>query len=170
MSQSNPANQPNHPNGGFTIRRRGRRASRLMWIVAIGVVMALAIGLSMYALRSGISFAMSPSELKAANVQPGQRVRLFGMVEAGSVKRGDGLNVAFTLSDSEATMVVKFNKILPDLFREGQGIITEGELATDGIFQADTVLAKHDENYMPADMAEKLKKQGHWQGKEGDKQ
>ena len=138
-----------------------------MWILIIGAVMALAIGLSMYALRSGISFAMSPSELKAADVQPGQRVRLFGLVEEGSVKRGEGLNVAFTLSDSEETMQVRFNKILPDLFREGQGIITEGELGADGVFEADTVLAKHDENYMPADMAAKLKEEGHWQGEEG---
>ena len=147
--------------------RRGRRATRLMWIFVIGAVMALAIGLSMYALRSGISFAMSPSELKAADVQPGQRVRLFGLVEEGSVKRGEGLNVAFTLSDTDETMQVRFNKILPDLFREGQGIITEGELGADGVFEADTVLAKHDENYMPADMAAKLKEEGHWQGEEG---
>ncbi|MEP1206741.1 MAG: cytochrome c maturation protein CcmE [Rhizobiaceae bacterium] len=158
----------NTSGGGFTPRRgRGRRRGRLIWIIAIGSVMALAIGLSMYALRSGISFAMSPSEIKAADVQPGQRIRLFGLVEKGSVKRGQGLDVAFTLTDSENKMVVRFNKILPDLFREGQGIITEGELAKDGAFEADTVLAKHDENYMPADMAEKLKEQGVWQGQEG---
>ena len=141
-----------------------RRANRLMWIGAIGSVMALAIGLSMYALRSGISFAMSPSELKAAKVEPGQRVRLFGLVEAGSVKRGEGLNVKFTLTDQDEAIVVEFNKILPDLFRENQGIITEGEMAGNGSFKADTVLAKHDENYMPADMAEKLKEKGHWKG------
>ena len=141
-----------------------RRANRLMWIGAIGSVMALAIGLSMYALRSGISFAMSPSELKAAKVEPGQRVRLFGLVEAGSVKRGEGLNVRFTLTDQDEAIVVEFNKILPDLFRENQGIITEGEMASNGSFKADTVLAKHDENYMPADMAEKLKEKGHWKG------
>ena len=132
--------------------------------------MALAIGLSMYALRSGISFAMSPSELKAANVAPGQRIRLFGLVEEGSVIRGEGLDVKFTLTDPDANVVVSFNKILPDLFRENQGIITEGALLADGTFVADTVLAKHDENYMPADMAEKLKKQGIWQGKDGGEQ
>ena len=162
--------QPGGTNQSGRGSRRGRRAGRLMWIAVIGAVMALAIGLSMYALRSGISFAMSPSELKAADVQPGQRVRLFGMVEKGSVKRGEGLDVAFTLSDTESTMVVEFSKILPDLFREGQGIITEGELASNGVFQADTVLAKHDENYMPVDMAAKLKEQGHWQGTEGTDQ
>ena len=145
-----------------------RRATRLMWIGVIGAVMATAVGISMYALRSGISFAMSPSELKAANVPAGQRVRLFGLVEEGSVNRGEGLNVKFTLTDPDAKIVVEFNKILPDLFREQQGIITEGSLGNDGVFRADTVLAKHDENYMPADMAEKLKAEGVWKGEGGD--
>ncbi|MEP0944891.1 MAG: cytochrome c maturation protein CcmE [Rhizobiaceae bacterium] len=145
-----------------------RRATRLMWIGVIGAVMATSIGVSMYALRSGISFAMSPSELKAASVPTGQRVRLFGLVEEGSVIRGEGLNVKFTLTDPEAKVQVEFNEILPDLFREQQGIITEGELGADGVFKADTVLAKHDENYMPADMAEKLKAEGVWKGGEND--
>ena len=147
-----------------------RRTNRLMWIGAIGCVMAVAVGLSMYALRTGISFAMSPSEVRAANVPPGQRIRLFGLVEEGSVKRGQGLNVQFTLTDQEAAVTVAFNKILPDLFRENQGIITEGEMAENGLFVADTVLAKHDENYMPADMAEKLKQRGVWKGEGGDGQ
>ncbi len=146
-----------------------RKTNRLFWIGTIGCVMALALGLSMYALRSGISFAMSPSELKAASVTSGQRVRLFGLVEEGSVKKGEGLNVEFSLTDNSQTISVSFNKILPDLFRENQGIITEGYLDAGGHFQADTVLAKHDENYMPADMAEKLKEQGVWQGAGDDK-
>lgn len=120
----------------------------------------------MFALRSGISFAMSPSELKAAAVSREQRVRLFGLVEEGSVDRGEGLNVSFTLSDANEKIRVAFNDILPDLFREKQGIITEGYLGGDGVFRADTVLAKHDENYMPADMAEKLKESGVWKGEE----
>jgi len=138
-----------------------------MWIGAIGAVMALSIGLSMYALQDGISFAMSPSELKAANIEPGQRVRLFGLVEEGSVDRGEGLDVRFTLTDQRTSIVVGFSKILPDLFRENQGIITEGSLPSDGVFRPDTVLAKHDENYMPAGMEEKLKQQGVWQGDKG---
>lgn len=145
-----------------------RKTRRLLWIGAIGCVMCVAVGLSMYALRSGISFAMSPSELKAANVDSSQRVRLFGLVEEGSVVKGDGLNVNFTLTDQEEKIVVSFNNILPDLFRENQGIITEGVLKADGQFEADTVLAKHDENYMPADMAEKLKEKGVWKGDLGD--
>ncbi len=141
-----------------------RRANRLFWIGAIGLVLTLAVGLSMYALRSGISFAMSPSELIAANTKPNQRIRLFGLVTEGSVKRGDGLAVHFDLTDNDKTITVAFNKILPDLFREKQGIITEGVLGSDGVFQADTVLAKHDENYMPEGMAKKLKQEGVWQG------
>lgn len=141
-----------------------RRSNRLFWIGSIGCVLALAIGLSMYALRSGISFALSPTELKAAELEPNQRIRLFGLVDEGSVVKGEGLNVKFSLSDSSETVDVRFSKILPDLFRENQGIITEGVLSSDGVFEADTVLAKHDENYMPAGMAEKLKNEGVWKG------
>ncbi len=143
-----------------------RRTNRLVWIAAIGCVLSLAVGLSLFALQSGISFAMSPSELTAAKIEPGQRVRLFGLVTEGSVVRGEGLNVRFDLTDNDKTVRVNFGKILPDLFRENQGIITEGILNADGVFIADTVLAKHDENYMPADMAEKLKDKGLWQGAE----
>ncbi len=141
-----------------------RKQQRLMWIGLIGLVLAIAVGLSMYGLRAGISFAMSPGELLAAKVAPNQRVRLFGLVEEGSVKKGKGLDVEFSLTDNNETIRVSFNKILPDLFRENQGIITEGTLGADGVFVADTVLAKHDENYMPKDMAEKLKEQGVWKG------
>ncbi|MEM1039820.1 MAG: cytochrome c maturation protein CcmE [Pseudomonadota bacterium] len=141
-----------------------RKGIRLMWIGVIGVVLSTAVGLSLFAFQSGISFAMSPSELREASPDPGQRVRLFGLVQQGSVERGEGLNVSFTLGDGAVTVPVTFNDILPDLFREEQGIITEGSLRPDGTFVADTVLAKHDENYMPAGMAEKLKKDGHWKG------
>lgn len=143
-----------------------RKTNRLLWIGTIGCVLALAVGMTMFALRSGISFAMSPTELLASSAEPGQRIRLFGLVEEGSVVKGEGLEVAFVLSDAENTVNVSFNNILPDLFRENQGIITEGSLNKNGQFVADTVLAKHDENYMPADMAEKLKKNGVWKGDE----
>ncbi|MEL7229208.1 MAG: cytochrome c maturation protein CcmE [Pseudomonadota bacterium] len=141
-----------------------RRANRLGWIALIGSVLALALGLSLFAMRSGISFAMSPTELTEAQPSPGTRIRLFGLVEEGSVQRGDGLDVSFVLTDADQRVPVTFNQILPDLFREGQGIITEGALDPSGTFRADTVLAKHDENYMPADMAEKLKDTGVWKG------
>lgn len=141
-----------------------RRQMRLVWIGAIGFVLALAVGLSMFALRDGIAFAMSPAELKASNVKPGDRVRLFGLVEEGSVKRGDGLNVQFDLAMEGARIRVLYANILPDLFRETQGIIAEGTLNADGDFVADNVLAKHDENYVPREFVDKLKKDGVWRG------
>lgn len=138
---------------------------RLIWIAAIGIVLASAVGLSLFALKDGIAFAMSPAELKASGVKPGQRVRLFGLVEQGSVIRSDGLKVQFDLSLEGETIRVRFENILPDLFRENQGIIAEGSLNAQGEFVADNVLAKHDENYVPREFADRLKKDGVWKGK-----
>ena len=137
---------------------------RLVWIGLIGLVLPLAVGLALFALRDGIAFAMSPAELKASDVKPGDRVRLYGLVEQGSVVRGDGLNVSFALALEGEKMTVQFNDILPDLFRENQGIIAESMLNHDGSFTADTVLAKHDENYIPREFADKLKKDQLWRG------
>ncbi len=140
-----------------------RKQKRLSWIGVMGAVLAVAVGLVLYALSSKISFSLDPSELLAKNIAPGERIRLFGLVKEGSVKRGEGLAVKFELTDTANTVPVAFNNILPDLFREGQGIITEGALNKDGVFVADTVLAKHDENYMPKEVAESLKEKGLWQ-------
>ena len=142
-----------------------RKQKRLSWIGVMGAVLAVAVGLVLYALSSKISFSLDPTELLAKNIAPGERVRLFGLVKEGSVKRGDGLAVKFELTDTANTVPVAFNNILPDLFREGQGIITEGSLTKDGVFVADSVLAKHDENYMPKEVAESLKEKGLWQEK-----
>lgn len=141
-----------------------RRQMRVTWIAAIGSVLALAVGISLYALKDGIAFAMSPAELKASSVKPGQRVRLFGLVEEGSVIRSDGLKVRFDLSLEGETIRVHFENILPDLFRENQGIIAEGSLNANGEFKADAVLAKHDENYVPKEFSDRLKKDGVWKG------
>jgi cytochrome c-type biogenesis protein CcmE len=92
----------------------------------------------------------------------GKRFRLGGMVQPGSVTRGDNLQVGFVVTDGSTNMPVSYHGALPDLFREGQGVVTEGKLDAGGIFVADTVLAKHDETYMPKDVADALKKQGHW--------
>ncbi len=140
-----------------------RKQKRLSWIGVMGTVLAVAVGLVLYALSSKISFSLDPTELLAKNIAPGERIRLFGLVKDGSVKRGEGLLVKFELTDTANTVPVAFNNILPDLFREGQGIITEGSLNKDGVFVADTVLAKHDENYMPKEVAESLKEKGLWQ-------
>ena len=103
-----------------------RKQKRLTWIGVMGSVLALAVGLVLYALSSKISFSLDPTELLAAEVKPGDRIRLFGLVREGSVERGEGLNVRFELTDTNKSVPVVFDKILPDLFREGQGIITEG--------------------------------------------
>ncbi len=141
-----------------------RRQNRLLWIGMIGSVLTVAVGLMLYAQRAGISVAISPSEVRQANIPAGQNFRLFGLVEEGSVERGDGLQVKFVLSDGDEKIAVQFNDILPDLFREKQGIMTEGALHPNGEFVASKVFAKHDENYMPAGVADKLKEKGVWKG------
>ena len=139
--------------------------------VLIGVclaVLGLAVGLVMFALEDSIVFFYSPSDVAEKWIKPGQRIRLGGLVEEGSVKRGEKTTVQFTVTDTAKTISVMYTGVLPDLFREGQGVVTEGKLGSDGVFIADSVLAKHDENYMPPEVAEALKKQGVWQG-EGTK-
>ena len=129
---------------------------------ALGVL-AIAAALVLNALRDSIVFFSTPVMVSEKKIQPGQRFRLGGMVEQGSLKRGDNLAVSFIVSDGNATLPVAYKGILPDLFREGQGVVAEGALDGAGVFKADTVLAKHDENYMPKEVADALKKQGRWQ-------
>ena len=104
-----------------------------------------------------------PADLQQASVAPGQRIRLGGLVEKGTVVRGQGTEVAFSVTDKEKSVKVVYRGLLPDLFREGQGVITEGTFGPDGVFVADSVLAKHDENYMPKEVADSLKAKGVWQ-------
>jgi cytochrome c-type biogenesis protein CcmE len=92
----------------------------------------------------------------------GQRIRLGGLVKPGTLTRGEELNVRFEVTDGKSVIPVAYKGILPDLFREGQGVVTEGSLDQAGLFRADNVLAKHDETYMPKEVADALKKQGHW--------
>jgi cytochrome c-type biogenesis protein CcmE len=125
-------------------------------------VLAIAAGLVLNALRDSIVFFSTPSMAAERSIKPGQRFRLGGLVRPGSVVRGEQLQVKFAVTDGSASLPVVFTGILPDLFREGQGVITEGALDAAGVFKADTVLAKHDETYMPKDVADALKKQGHW--------
>ncbi len=102
------------------------------------------------------------------HIPAGKRFRLGGLVSQGSLVHGDNLAVRFQVSDGSATLPVSYKGILPDLFREGQGVVAEGALDASGVFRADTVLAKHDETYMPKDVADALKKQGHWKDDYGD--
>ncbi|QPF87149.1 cytochrome c maturation protein CcmE [Bradyrhizobium genosp. L] len=139
-----------------------RKQRRLTLIGCALVVLGIAAGLVLNALRDSIVFFSTPSMVAEKHIGPGKRFRLGGLVETGSLKRGDNLAVTFTVADGSATLPVAYKGILPDLFREGQGIVAEGALDASGVFRADTVLAKHDENYMPKDVADALKKQGHW--------
>ena len=140
-----------------------RKQKRLSVIAGALAFLGAATALTFYALGQKASFFYMPAELQAATLQPGQRIRLGGLVEAGSVKRGQGTEVSFAITDKEKSVPVTYTGILPDLFREGQGVITEGTLGADGLFIADSVLAKHDETYMPKDVADKLKEKGIWQ-------
>ena len=141
--------------------RKQRRATLIA--VAVGGL-SLALILVLFALRSGVDYFYTPSRVAAREVGPGVSFRLGGLVAAGSVKRGQGTAVAFDVTDAAATVSVIYDGILPELFREGQGVITVGKLEADGRFRATSVLAKHDENYMPPEVAKALKEQGVWQG------
>lgn len=139
-----------------------RRQRRLILIGLAGIVLSVAAGLVLYALSERIVFFNSPSDIRANAPTPGQRIRLGGLVVEGSVVKGVDGSVRFAVTDGAASVPVSYRGILPDLFREGQGVVTEGVLESDGGFSADTVLAKHDENYMPKEVADALKKQGVW--------
>jgi cytochrome c-type biogenesis protein CcmE len=139
-----------------------RKQRRLILIGAALGVLGLATALVLTALKDSIVFFNSPTDVVEKKVQAGKRIRLGGLVAQGSVVRAENLAVRFDVTDGNKTIPVAYKGILPDLFREGQGIITEGALDTAGLFRADSVLAKHDETYMPKEVADALKKQGHW--------
>lgn len=140
-----------------------RKQRRLTLIGLAGTVLVVAAGLVLYALTDRIVFFNAPSDIIAKAPAPGQRLRLGGLVADGSLVKGDDGAVSFTVTDGKASVPVSYHGLLPDLFREGQGVVAEGEVGTDGVFTADTVLAKHDERYMPREVVEALKKQGVWQ-------
>ncbi|NLH79267.1 MAG: cytochrome c maturation protein CcmE [Phyllobacteriaceae bacterium] len=143
-----------------------RKQKRLTVIGLAGLVLAAAVGLVLFALNDEITFFTSPSDLATGHAKPGSRLRLGGLVEAGSVGR-DNATVHFRVTDGANSVAVTYTGILPDLFREGQGTVAEGRLGPDGVFVADSVLAKHDEKYMPKEVADALKKSGHWQETSG---
>ena len=143
-----------------------RKQRRGVLIGTCLAVLGLAVGLVLFALRNSIVFFYTPSEVAEKHLETGQRFRLGGLVEDGSVKRGEGTTVSFVITDKRSTLPVTYTGVLPDLFREGQGVVAEGMLTAGGVFHADSVLAKHDENYMPPEVAKKLKEQGVWRGDE----
>jgi cytochrome c-type biogenesis protein CcmE len=136
------------------------RRKRLAWIVAGVAVLATAVGLVLYALSSNIVFFFTPSQVAANEAPQGRAFRVGGLVEDGSVRR-NGLDVSFRITDNARTIPVVYRGTLPDLFKEGKGVVAQGAVGPDGVFKASEVLAKHDENYMPPEAAEALKKAGH---------
>ena len=139
--------------------RRKRLTLALIIVVGVGV----AVGLTLYALKQNINLFYSPSQIVAGEAPLQRSIRVGGLVVPGSVQRDpNSLRVTFTLTDTAQQIQVRYTGILPDLFREGQGIIAHGRLLADGIVQADEVLAKHDENYMPPEVAGSLKQAGFW--------
>src|SRR6202035_590896 len=142
-----------------------RKQRRLAMIGGSFAVLAVAAGLVLNAMRDSIVFFSPPAMVAEKHIAAGRRFRLGGLVQPGSLGHGDNLAVSFRVADGSATLPVFYDGILPDRFREGQGVVAEGALDVSGVFRADTVLAKHDERYMPKEVADALKQQGRW--KEG---
>jgi cytochrome c-type biogenesis protein CcmE len=144
-----------------------RKQRRLSVIAGLGAVVIVAFGLILFALRDQIVYFYSPSEIQQKGVAAGVAVRLGGLVKAGSWTHAGDRN-DFVVTDGRTDMLAHFTGILPDLFREGQGVVIEGAMAIDGTFAATNVLAKHDENYMPKEVVDELKADGEWQrGQDG---
>jgi cytochrome c-type biogenesis protein CcmE len=144
-------------------RKRRRLMVVLVGLLALGAAAALVLS----AFEDNIVFFFSPSELAGKTLVPGRSIRVGGLVEEGSItKLEDGLTTTFVITDMATTLAVRYIGVLPDLFREGQGVVAEGSLGPDGIFVALQVLARHDETYMPPEVAQALKDSGHWQEEE----
>jgi cytochrome c-type biogenesis protein CcmE len=135
-----------------------RKRRRLVLIGGALGVLAVAVALMLNALRDSIVFFNSPSDVAEKHIAAGTRIRIGGLVKA----RGDNLKISFDVTDGDRDIAVAYQGVLPDLFREGQGVVAEGALDSAGKFNADTILAKHDETYMPKEVADALKKSGHW--------
>lgn len=140
-----------------------RKHKRLTFVVIALCLLGAAAGLVLTAFEENIVFFFSPTDIVEKKASEDRRFRLGGLVEEGSVDRSGGETIAFRVTDISNVVAVQYTGILPDLFREGQGIVAEGRLV-DGVFIADEVLAKHDETYMPPEVADALKKSGQWQG------
>lgn len=139
-----------------------RKNQRIALIVGGLSFLGIAAGLVLTAFEDSVVFFFSPTELQAKPVDPEQRIRVGGLVEEGTVERGPAdAEVRFNVTDGTTSLTIRYVGILPDLFREGQGIVAQGQMRN-AMFQADEVLAKHDENYMPKEVADALKQGGHW--------
>ena len=149
---------------------RLRKQQRLGLVLIVLVLVGAATALVLTALRDNIAFFVTPTEIATGNVDAGRSFRLGGLVVDGSIARGQSPEVSFAITDTAHEVRVVYRGILPDLFREGQGVVAQGRLREDGVFVASEVLAKHDENYMPKEVADALKAAGHWQDGDGGPQ
>ena len=140
-----------------------RKQRRLTLIGGSLAVLGIAAALVLFALKDSIVFFNSPTDVVEKQLAPGTRIRVGGLVEPGSLKKGDNLNITFKVTDGAHEIGVRYQGIVPDLFREGQGVVAEGKMEANGTLNADTVLAKHDERYMPKEVVDALKKSGRWQ-------
>ena len=143
----------------MTPRARRRMQALLLGLAALGTAVALVLT----ALKDDIVYFYSPTDLQSKHVAPGRHIRIGGLVEEGSVLR-EGTTIHFRITDTTTAITVTYTGVLPDLFREGQGVVAEGKLGEGGLFTAETILAKHDEKYMPPEVADALKKAGQWKG------
>jgi len=139
------------------------KKQRLILLVLAGLAVSAAFAFALSTLSDTITYFYAPADVKTKGVAPGQSIRLGGLVEKGSVRKdADGLTLHFVVTDLRQSVPVAYRGITPDLFREGQGVMAEGAFDASGVFQATTVLAKHDEKYMPKEVAAALKKSGEW--------
>jgi cytochrome c-type biogenesis protein CcmE len=145
-----------------------RKQRRLILIGGSLGVLAVAVALVLNALSDSIVFFNSPTDVVEKHIAAGSRIRIGGLVKDGSVQRGDNLRIRFEVTDGKNEVAVRYQGIVPDLFREGQGVVAEGSLEPGGTLVADTVLAKHDERYMPREVVDSLKKSGRWQETSGE--
>jgi cytochrome c-type biogenesis protein CcmE len=140
-----------------------RKRKRLYAVLGGMVMLGVAAALVLFALRDNLVFFYSPTDLATKELAANQRIRIGGLVAKGSVTKADGGRITrFTVTDMKTDVTVSYTGVLPDLFREGQGVVAEGRLQPGGVFQATEVLAKHDEKYMPPEVANALKKSGYW--------
>ncbi len=137
---------------------------RLAFIAVSMVFLSVAVLFTLQAFRDNIVFFYSPSDLEAKQPTPGRVMRLGGLVEAGSLVKGENQTITFTVTDGKASIAVDYTGMVPNLFREGQGVVAQGVLVDAGHFHATTILAKHDETYMPREVVDALKKSGRWKG------
>lgn len=145
---------------GATVKPKYRR---LAWLILCGVMISTGSALILRAFSNQIIYFYTPTALKSAIIEPGRSVRLGGLVEVGSVTHPAENSVVFTLTDLTNAVTVRYQGVLPQLFKEGQGVVAEGVLTAAGQFSATTILAKHDENYLPPEVVNELKKSGRWQ-------